>query len=86
VNYPGGKNMKSDLIVIGDLPTQKKKKWSHCNGWPTQMEKNGLIVMDDLPRWKIWMWSHCNSWFTHMENINTVLFENNLKSFEGMIW
>jgi hypothetical protein len=50
------------------------------------MEKNGLIVMDDLPRWKIWMWSHCNGWFTHMENINAVLLENNLKSFEGMIW
>ena len=32
VTYPGGKNMKNDLIVIGDLPTRKKEKRSHCNG------------------------------------------------------
>jgi len=37
---------------MGDLP--KKKWWSYCNGWPTQVEKrkSGLIVMGDLPRWK----------------------------------
>jgi hypothetical protein len=43
------------LIVMGDLPTWKKKgsheKGSHCNGRPTQIEKKkGLIVISDLPR------------------------------------
>jgi len=35
---------------MSDLP----KKWSHYDGWPTQVEKekNGLILMGDLPRGK----------------------------------
>jgi hypothetical protein len=47
--------LKNGLIVMGDLPKQIQrfvfKKWSHFNGWPTQME-NGLIVIGDLPKWK----------------------------------
>jgi hypothetical protein len=54
------------LIVMGDLPTWKKKgsheKGSHCNGRPTQIEKKkGLIVISDLPRWKK-KGSHYNRW------------------------
>jgi hypothetical protein len=43
---------------MGDLPKEKNEKeflrWSHCNEWPTQVEKkkSDLIVMGDLPRWK----------------------------------
>jgi hypothetical protein len=49
----------SGLIVPGDLPdgenTERELffKWSHCNEWPTQVEKiqrKGLIVMGDLPK------------------------------------
>jgi hypothetical protein len=40
---------KSGLIVIGDLPEWKMKKWSHYNGWPTQVEE-GIIVMSDMPK------------------------------------
>jgi hypothetical protein len=49
---------------MGDLPRWKMMvllwwvtypdgRWSHCDGWPTQMEDNGLIMMGDLPRWKM---------------------------------
>jgi len=53
------------LIVMGDLP---RERWSHYDGWPTQMKvvvslwwvtypdgkkKNGLIIMGDLPKWKM---------------------------------
>ena len=46
----------------------KNVKWSHCNGWPTQMKSGnwsycygwpihmkggGLIMMGDLPKWKV---------------------------------
>jgi hypothetical protein len=66
------------LIIMGDLP-----RWSHCNGWPTHMEKkmkwshynewptqveDGLIVIGDLSRWKEYEeWSHCNGWLTQIE-------------------
>jgi hypothetical protein len=50
-------------------------KWSHYNGWPTQVkkEKNGLIVMGDLPRWKkkCEVWSHCNGWPTQVEDMKS---------------
>jgi hypothetical protein len=35
------------LIVMGNLPNGR---WSHYDGWPTQMEDNVLIMMGDLPR------------------------------------
>jgi hypothetical protein len=40
------------------MEDEKNVKWSHCYGWPTQVEdrknmKCGLIIMGDLPRWKI---------------------------------
>jgi hypothetical protein len=39
--------------------TYPSERWSHCNGWPTQMEKiwNGFIVLGDLPRKMIKRWS-----------------------------
>jgi hypothetical protein len=40
VTYPIGKNIKSGLIVLGDLPKMENTI-------------NGLIIMGDLPRWKI---------------------------------
>jgi hypothetical protein len=47
VTYPE----KDGLIMMGDLPrwNDQNMNWSHCYGWPTQME-DGLIVMGDLPR------------------------------------
>ena len=63
-DLPRWKNVKNGLIMMGDLP-KWKKWWSHCDGWPTQVEKmmvslwwvtypkkDGLIMMGDLPRWK----------------------------------
>jgi len=45
------KEKKNDgLIMMGDLP---KERWSHYDGWPTQMK--------DEKR------SHCNGWPTQME-------------------
>jgi hypothetical protein len=35
-------------IFMGDLPKWKRKEWSYCNGWPTQVNE----------------WSHCNGWPT----------------------
>jgi hypothetical protein len=32
------------------MEDEKNMKWSHCYGWPTQVENGGLIVMGDLPR------------------------------------
>jgi len=43
------KNMENGRVVMGDLPkNEKKKEWSCCNGWPTQVEE----------------WSNCNGWHT----------------------
>jgi hypothetical protein len=69
--------MKDDgLIMMGDLP---KERWSHYDGWPTQMEDDGLIMMSDLPRERkknglIMMgdlpkerWSHYDGWPTQMK-------------------
>jgi len=41
------KNVKNDLIMMSDLP-----KWKMENFW------SGLIVMGDLPKWKMmtWLW------------------------------
>ena len=38
--YPNRKNMKCGLIVMGRSQMEKKHEevWSHCHGWPTQME------------------------------------------------
>ena len=36
---------------MGDLPKEKRKEWSHCNGWPTQVEE----------------WPHCNGWPTQIK-------------------
>jgi len=71
------KNVKSGLIVMGDLP--RWKWWSHYDGWPTQMkvvvslwwvtypdEGGGLIMMGDLPKEK--KWSYCDGWPTQMED------------------
>jgi len=60
VTYPNGKNVKCGLIIMGDLPgwkIEKNMKWSHCNGWPTQMENE-----------KNMKWSHCNGWPTQVED------------------
>jgi hypothetical protein len=55
VTYPGG----------------RCEELFHCNGWPTQVEKNmksGLVVIGDLPKWKEYeKWSHCYGWPTHKE-------------------
>ena len=55
------------MVSFFGWPTQKKW-WSHCNGWPTQMEKiwwSGLVVMGDLPKYKeCELRSHCNGWPT----------------------
>jgi len=32
------------LIVMSDLPKKKRKEWSHCNGWSTQIKKHGELV------------------------------------------
>jgi hypothetical protein len=50
VTYPE----KDGLIMMGDLPrwNDQNMNWSHCYGWPTQME-DGLIMMGDLPRWNV---------------------------------
>jgi len=56
--------MRSHLATSFNHNKRMCKKWSHCNGWPTQVEKkceNGLIMMGDLPRWKKYeVRSHCN--------------------------
>jgi hypothetical protein len=55
---------KIGLFSWVTYPSGKKKEWSHCNGWPTQVEgwphcngwptqkNDGLIVMGDLPKEK----------------------------------
>jgi hypothetical protein len=35
--------------MMGDL--YLNARWSHYDGWPTQMQ-DGLTVMGDLPKWK----------------------------------
>jgi len=62
VTYPGGKNVKCGLIIMGDLPRWKIEKiWS------------GLIVMGDLPKWKECdVRSHYNGWPTQMEDRKNV--------------
>jgi hypothetical protein len=42
-----GKNVKCNLIVMGDLPKEKGK--------------SGLIVMGDLPKWKMCC-DRCEKW------------------------
>ena len=44
--------MENGLVVMDDLA--KRKGWSHCNGWPTQVEKRKE-------------WFHCNGWPTQVE-------------------
>jgi len=35
-------------------PTQMKSgNWSYCYGWPIHMKGGGLIMMGDLPKWKV---------------------------------
>ena len=66
VTYPSKKKMENGLILMGDLPRNKmmvslwwvtypsgkRKEWSHCNGWLTQIKtwRISWIVMDDLPK------------------------------------
>jgi len=43
------KIFKNDLIVMVDLPRWKKykdfAKWSHCNGWPTQVKNTKIFQL-----------------------------------------
>jgi hypothetical protein len=77
VTYPE----KDGLIMMGDLPrwNDQNMNWSHCDGWPTQMEDGGLIVIGDLPRKsgglivmgdlpKERWWSHCDGRPTQMKD------------------
>jgi hypothetical protein len=52
---------------MGDLP-KWKEKWSHCYGWPTQMEDKRRSHYDGWPtQMKNKKWSHYNGWPTHMQ-------------------
>jgi hypothetical protein len=69
---------------MGDLLGEEYKgffKWSHCNGWPTQM-KNAKIFQNDLivcPSEKckyFSKWFHCNGRPAQVKN--TKIFQNGL--------
>jgi hypothetical protein len=55
--------MKGDLpkmkMVLLWWTTYPNTKWSHCDGWPTQMQDD-LITTGDLPK--------CNRWPTQMQD------------------
>ena len=59
---------KNGLIMMGDLPRWKEYEVrSHCNGWPTQVNKRWRMVsFFGWPTQKK-LWSHCDGWPTQVE-------------------
>jgi len=69
VTYPEKEEKKNDgLIIMGDLP---KERWSHYDGWPTQMKMMVSLWWVTCPDERCW--SHYDGWPTQITDVGLIV-------------